>query len=280
MAAAAPSVESPRTVLNIDGETHHALFVRSTCSWSTDTSEDKDSPPFRAPYVVRKERGPLPRIETAHLPALRQLLGMGEDDWTACPIPGHDGMASIDLVDDSLSLWCDCLGGQRTVTVELRSGGSFEKSVGDAWSHRYSLADVYFAVQTGTTLARGFRTKYRGAYRLLLNADLGLIDSPEVDLPDAPLSERASVAADLFKRLYGAQIGAGFPDPGGMAVGLVAQWLGCGRGEAHEAIRELVRAGVIRQRGKLGRSHLYEPGLEAPRSPAMQPESTLSEIQR
>lgn len=127
--------------------------------------------------------------------------------------------------------------------------------------HEYALSDVYLAVRTGRTLERHFRTRFRDACALMLRADLGLIEPVRVDLPDVELGEHATKAADLFRRLYGAQLAAGFPDPGAMSVRLVAEWCGCSKDAAHEAIRELVDRGVLERAGKVRRSILYRPRL-------------------
>jgi hypothetical protein len=207
----------------------------------------------------QKERGGLPRIRADDLPALRQVLGMGAD-WTACPIPGHRGLAALGEHKRGLGVLCDCLSGRRTVAVTLRgTDRQIDVDLGDAWPHWYALPDVYLAVKTGRTLERWFRTPYRGAYRLLLNAELRLIDPAPVRLPDVPVSETAGQAAGLFARLYAAQVAAGFPEPGLLAVRLVAEWCGCGVGAAHAAIRELVDASVLVRAGEVGRAFRYRP---------------------
>ena len=232
-------------------ETHHALFVPST--------EENNYTHSPLDLKELKERGRFcPRIENEHLPAVRRVFGMSEER-RICPIPGHCNYMNAWLAEGGVPdwtepeprydivLWCRCLG------AELWAGGRA--------LHWYSLADVYFAVKSETRLGLYFRTIYRGAYRLMLNAEVGLLDTEPVDLvkPDG-LSDRAQRAADLFARLYAAQVGAGFPDPGGFAVGLVGEWLGCSREKAHATIRELVDAGVIERSGRLGRMYLYEPG--------------------
>jgi hypothetical protein len=177
------------------------------------------------------------------------MLGVGDETFFPCPLPGHDSMASFDTFADlGWVLFCDCFGAQ----LQWDSAGTAE--------HWYPLSDVYFAVMTATVLEVGFTTKYRGAYRLLLNVELGLIDPAPVELPRAQLSDLAQRTADLYRRLYGAQVAEGFPNPGALAVGLVREWCGCSQGDASDAIKELQSAGVIVFNGKLGRTHLYRPG--------------------
>jgi hypothetical protein len=229
--------------LSAQAEVDHALFVRST-------EEDQSS------FSERRERGGLPKVESEHLPAVRRVLGMGEEQWTWCPLPGHRGSASLgdgdryEIVDHELryeaALWCDCLG------AELYDGGRA--------THWYSLADAYFAVQTGMVLRRWFRSRHRLAWRLLLDVDLGLIEPARVELPVVPLGDHARRAAELFRRLYAAQLGAGWPQPGLFAVRLVRDWLGCTQGMAHRAIKELVDANVIVRDGEVDRGFRYRPG--------------------
>src|SRR5689334_3251735 len=64
----------------------------------------------RPPGDELKERGRLPRIESEHLPALRRILGMGEGEWSPCPVHNHRGHASVDELVDNVVMWCDCLG--------------------------------------------------------------------------------------------------------------------------------------------------------------------------
>jgi hypothetical protein len=182
-------------------------------------------------------------------------------DWTACPIPGHRGLAALGESVHGLGVLCDCLSGQRTITVTLRgTDRQIDVDLGPAWPHWYALPDVYLAVKTRRKLGLYFRTRYRGAYRLMLNAELRLIEAVPVRLPDAPVSDSARRTADLFARLYAAQVAAGFPEPGVLAVRLVAEWVGCGRDMAHAAIRELVAAGVLVRDGEVGRAFRYRPG--------------------
>lgn len=240
-----------------EADVDHAPFVRSTN-------------PEESSFVEGRERGELPRIESEHVPALRSIFGMGEAEWTPCPIPGHRGSASLDESERGLALWCDCLGGRQKVTVTLR--GTYrpvDVDLGPVGPHSYALSEVYFAVKTGTKLERGFRTRYRDAYALLLHAELGLIEQASVRRLLPSLSERSRSVASLFDRLYAAQVGErvyadghrepGFPDPGALAVGLVGEWCGCSQGAAHDAIRELVDGGVIVRCGRRGRAFLYRP---------------------
>ena len=213
--------------------------------------------------VELKERGGLPRLSAADEPALREVLGIGAD-WTACPIPGHHGLAALGDSDrgHGLGVLCDCLSGRRTIAVTLRgTDREIDVDLGAARPHWYALPDVYLAVKTGRTLERGFRTRYRGAYRLLLHAELRLSEPAPVRLQLQPnLSETARRTADLFARLYAAQVAAGFPEPGVMAVKLVAEWCGFGVGVAHAAIRELVNSSVLVRDGEVGRVFRYRPG--------------------
>ena len=66
--------------------------------------------------------------------------------------------------------------------------------------------------------------------------------------------------AELFARLYAAQVAAGFPEPGVMSARLVAEWCGCRVAVAHAAIRELVDASVLVRDGEVGRAFRYRPG--------------------
>ena len=229
-----------------------------TASRSFGSTNQETTPSFRE----LKERDGLPRLSAADEPALRQVIGIGAD-WMACPIPDHDGLAALGDSDrgHGLGVLCDCLSGRRTVTKTLRgTDRDIDVDLGPAWPHWYALPDVYLAVKTGRTLERWFRTRYRGAYRLLLHAELRLIEPAPVRLPDAPLSDPALRTADLFARLYAAQVAAGFPEPGVMAVKLVAEWCGFGVGVAHASIRELVDASVLVRDGEVGRAFRYRPG--------------------
>jgi hypothetical protein len=172
---------------------------------------------------------------------------MPETEFGACPIPGHTGIGCVDSCGRDLVLWCDCLG------APLWGGGRAQ--------HHYALSDAFFAVDSGTGLDRGFRFKYRLAARLLLDVELGLIEPAHVYLPTVEVSDLAQRALELYRRLYAAQVGAGWPDPGGLAVGLVRAWLRCSQEAAHHAIKELVAAGAIVRSGKLDRMFLYRPGV-------------------
>jgi hypothetical protein len=252
--------------VSAETDVDHALFVRSTGQAVLHDRRQR-----RSRSDERKERGWVPEIELEQWAAVRDVLGMDvadRHDCCACPLPGHSGVASLDTrlhgADRfELVLWCDCLSGERTVTVTARSSGNdVEVSLGPAGPHWYSLADAYLAVQTGRVLERGFRSRYRLAWRLLLDVDLGRIEAAHVDLP-APTEEASALAwraAELFQRLYAAQLGAGWELPGLFAVGLVREWLGCSQGAAHEAIRRLIASGVIRPVGSFGRAFLYRPG--------------------
>lgn len=205
----------------------------------------------------RSERGQLPTVESEHAAAVRRVLGMSGETWTACPLPGHHGMASVGdgeryrIVDHELRfqqvLWCDCLGSE--LYDGLRA------------THWYSLADAYLAVQAGKMLRRGFRSRYRLAWWLLFDVDLGLIEPALVRLPEhSNLSVTAHRTADLFRRVYAAQQGVGWPEPGLLSVGLVREWLQCPQGRAWAAIHELLDAGVLVRDGKVGRAFRYRPG--------------------
>jgi hypothetical protein len=181
-------------------------------------------------------------------------------EWSACPLPGHQGAATLDDPDGELRLWCDCLGGERLIPVTLRDGREITKSVGDAWPHWYPLSDAYLAVETGRVLERGFVSEYRAAWAMLLKVDVGLIRPSRVDLLVAPVSELAQRTAELFRRLYGAQLGEGWPTPGTLSMRLVGEWCGCSPSVARDAIRELEAAGIIERDGKEGRTFRYRPG--------------------
>jgi hypothetical protein len=216
----------------------------------------------------------LPPIDDAE--AVAGVFGMASTS-SACPLPGHNGSASIDLVQrrgcDELRLVCvGCDADDAREIWALEHDGPARAA---HWLNSVfdrSLADAYWAIRLDRTLRHGQRLSRgrRWLWRLLLAHELGLVTPHPVDLaplaPDAP--EDVVRVAALFALHRGLRLAVGDDAPMPFTERFVAELLFEGnRDAAGKAIKALLAAGVIVKAGEeppLGRrahgSFLYRPG--------------------
>lgn len=265
-------MHSPALAVSTETSVPHSSLVTALRSEGSEDSEERCRE-VRSQERTREEGRT--RLDWTRAPdAIARALGM-DDDWGPCPLPGHYGVAGLDLLPllpvvfdplTQLPFLCDCNG------TEILVGPYASVSLGRSWFHR-PLADVYHAIWTGRELNRKAKLSkgMRAVWTLLLAERIGLLESVPVEMPPAsPYSpDVAHPAAALFARLAGLRFAAGSDNalPMPFSVTLVQDYCRLDRGTAYRAIRALVESGVIvkvgeeQARGGLRYgTALYRPG--------------------
>lgn len=157
----------------------------------------------------------------------------------ACPLPGHYGTASLELLPRpsgepglELRFVCNCCG------TELHDGGRSDY-------HRH-LADAYHAIHTERVLGRGdvLDERQRAYWRTRLAADVGMFDPEPLDVPE-DADELLRRAADHFALISGrARHLTGSPVTR-WPRSMVARNLGVTDRQARDLIERMVELGVI-----------------------------------
>jgi hypothetical protein len=200
-------------------------------------------------------------------------MSVTEDGWAPCPLPGHDGMATVD--------WVERFKPRLHQELQLVCIGCLCEHAPDWWTigrqFERPLSDAYRAIHVGTPVGWRYRLAkgLRFVWLLLLEHELGMVEPVSVELPplafDVPALGHA--AREFFALLAGLRLAVGSDLLMPFSVRLVADWLRVNKAEAHEAIRTLIGAGVIAKDGEIastGRrgTPLYAPGPSDGNAPA------------
>jgi hypothetical protein len=211
-------------------------------------------------------RKTLPKISDDAAAARALGVQLGEWAWFACPMPGHDGVATFEDEDGELRLSCDCFG------LQLRD------KAGRA-DHHYALSDAFYSVTSGKVLDRtNNRVPGRFVWRLLLLAESGVVVPHPIDaaaLPDDAHPDlhrgRQLVVMLAGVRITLAQEIGNDPLPMPLGEALVKDY--CRVSNPRAVIGGLISAGVLRQvgraplsRGQVRSAFLYEPVSQPDRS--------------
>ena len=160
-----------------------------------------------------------------------------------CPLPGHEESRSS-------ASWCVDAGGEVVLhDFHRRSGAEF-----------FTVVEVYAALRSGT--ARKLSSPSHATWGRRMRVEYGLLQPAAVVLPPLPPDMPPSVRQvyDGVRLLFAVRWLGTPGDPAPLARAFVAGWCCVGERQAGEAIRELLRCGVIRIADTYKRHTLFLPG--------------------
>jgi len=214
------------------------------------------------PLVQEDATGRALRIEFgAVIDKVAERLGIDPVTFEGpCPLPGHTGRARLasGLPEDrygDVRLLC-CRGRWRSLG-EVRASIAHGSDDGGRPFYEGGRSNIELATWTR-----------RLAY------EVGVFHPAPVAVPQLPYgaSPATERAREGFRLLAGLRWADWAPRPLPYTVRFAVAWCGLSHGAAHEAIRALIREGIICEAGQRGRFSLYLPGpmpAEArPESPA------------